>query len=386
MKCKGVTITFLLFVVSSIALDVVGANSEYVSTTVDQGVAVGVDSYWTVERMRNAHPYPMPSLEKPAQGTVTRESVKNPADGDPGVMPGAKPGGGESGVPASTDEQGSSEEGEGRLSAASAELEAFETQGYTLPFPFTMYEENNALRNRYPNITIGRIFFTTSSGFDSSCSGASIGGRAVLTAGHCVSDGSGNWHRNWLFRPGYRDTGAVVQGQKWVGTQAITFTAWHTGGSYCRDVGFIITRDKPTGTLSQVVGALGHAWNWDASHQHWSQFGYPAERTRTAPEYLFNGTKKYVNEASFAEYTADWWTPGFCTPEPVCFGSYMTGGASGGPEILRYDPTGGLYPNGGNWANGVTSTYYLAGRVAGGICMPYFDTAVHDIIVLAQGL
>ena len=64
----------------------------------------------------------------------------------------------------------------------------------------------------------------------------------------------------------------------------------------------------------------------------------------------------------------------------------MTGGASGGPVVYGLDPTGGLYPgvNGGNFANGVNSTYYLGGRVAGGLCSPYFDTSVHNSIEQMQ--
>jgi hypothetical protein len=163
-----------------------------------------------------------------------------------------------------------------------------------------------------------------------------------------------------------------------------TYTAWFNSGSFCRDVGFLITNNQAGLRLSQRVGWLGHAWNWDAQHQHWSQFGYPAERTRTSPEYLFNGKRMFENQASFAEFTAVWWNQS-CSPLPYCFGSYMTGGASGGPEIWKFDPTRGIYPGGGNYANGVTSTYYLSNRVAGGICSPYFDTSVHNFIVQMQG-
>jgi hypothetical protein len=256
------------------------------------------------------------------------------------------------------------------------------TAGYTNPFPFTMYEVNARDIQQSPYRTVGRVFFTTSSGSNSSCSGSSIGGRAVLTAGHCVSAGNGKWHKNWVFRPAYRDAGGVKSIGVWPGSQAWTFKDWHTKSSLCRDVGAIITNNQAGLKLSQKVGALGYAWNQDSTHRHWSAFGYPAERTRTKPEYLFNGTRMFQNEASFAAYSP---VAGSCTPKPPCFGSYLTGGASGGPDIWKFDPTGGIYPKGGNYANGVNSHYYSGGkRVAGGLCTPYFDTSVADFIAMVK--
>lgn len=349
--------------------------------TNDDVTAATIEEYWTDERMRSALPYPMHSPEGPAFDITPSGTVPNRADGEPGLSPGGLPGMEGS---LSTNDSGSSElvplDG-----GVDDTLSLAEPAGYTMPFPFTMYEVHKRNIRKYPYRTIGRLFFTTASGFNSSCSGSSIGGRAVLTAGHCVSDGAGNWHSNWLFRPAYRDDGTTIKSiAKWPSDVAWTYTVWHTQSNFCRDVGFLITKDhKRFGKLSEKVGWLGHAWNWDAEHQHWSQFGYPAERTRTTPEFLFDGTKMYENQASFAEWTAAWWDQQ-CTPEPYCFGSYMTGGCSGGPEIFRLDPTGGIYPGGGNYANGVSSTYYLSGRVAGGICSPYFDTSVHDFIVDMQ--
>ncbi len=49
----------------------------------------------------------------------------------------------------------------------------------------------------------GRVFFTLD-GVEYACSAAVVAGvRAdvVLTAAHCVSDGSGGWAQNWTFIP-----------------------------------------------------------------------------------------------------------------------------------------------------------------------------------------
>jgi hypothetical protein len=360
------------------------AQDAWVTTEIiDDVTAAFTEDYWTDERMRNALPYPMPSPEGPAVDLTPYGSIPNRADGEPGLSSGGLPG--SKGSPA-TNDSGSSvlapfDE------ALDDTLHAPGPHGYHMPFPFTMYEVNKRDVRKYPYKTIGRIFFTAANGNNSSCSGSSIGGRAVLTAGHCVSDGDGNWHSNWIFRPAYRDDGTTIKSiLKWAVSAPWTYTVWHQDGNLCRDVGFLITKTKKQGTLtlSQKVGWLGHAWNRDAQHQHWSSFGYPAEQTRTDPNYNFDGSKMYVNQASFAEFTAAWWGNQECTPEPYCFGSYMTGGASGGPEIWKFDPTFGIYPGGSNYANGVNSTYYLSGRVAGGMCSPYFDTSVRDFIVDMQ--
>lgn len=348
--------------------------------TIRGGDAAAIQEYWTEERMRAAEPYPMPGGAPADSGVTPSDVVPNQADGEPGVSPGALPL-----SEGSTSEMDSGEMDSGFLAELGpGDMEDYGTSqgagvaGYTLPFPFTMYEVNarDIQKSRYR--TVGRIFFTTSTGQNSSCSGSSIGGRAVLTAGHCVSAGNGRWHRNWVFRPAYRDGPPITSIGSWPGVSATTFSVWHRSGNLCRDVGYIIVANQDGKKLSQRVGALGYAWNWDATHQHWSAFGYPAERTRTTPEYLFNGTRMFQNEASFAAYSP---VSGSCTPKPPCFGTYMTGGSSGGPDILKFDPTGGIYPKGGNWANGVNSHYYSGGaRVAGGLCTPYFDSAVRNLI------
>jgi hypothetical protein len=347
--------------------------------------AAAIQEYWTEQRMRAAKPYPMPGGSPADSGITPSDTVPNQADGEPGVSPGALPLSKESPSEMDSGEMDSGEMDSGFLGdLGTGDMEDDSASqgagiaGYTTPFPFTMYEVNARDIQQFPYKTVGRIFFTTATGGNSSCSGSSIGGRAVLTAGHCVSAGNGRWHRNWVFRPAYRDGPPITSIGSWPGVSATTFTAWHNSGSLCRDVGYIITANQGGLKLSQRVGALGYAWNWDSTHQHWSAFGYPAEQTRTNPQYFFNGKRMFQSEASFANYSP---ISGSCTPRPPCFGTYMTGGSSGGPDILKFDPTGGIYPNGGTWANGVNSHYYSGGaRVAGGLCTPYFDTSVRNLI------
>src|SRR5690606_28926049 len=50
----------------------------------------------------------------------------------------------------------------------------------------------------------GKVFFVMA-GRNYVCSGSSNGNNAVLTAGHCVSDGRGKFHTNWMFRPQFKN-------------------------------------------------------------------------------------------------------------------------------------------------------------------------------------
>lgn len=352
MKFKPLLASCLLL--SVLVTPAVLADDMYVCTEEVSVSAESVINYWTEERMKNAIPYPMHSpkgipMLRPA-GTIPV-----PADGEPGSRPG--------GYPKSKESLLSKEIGSPELLPLVEPLGDERTpgdHGYPFPFPFTRYEVLSSLYKTYPYRTIGKVFFTEGSQ-NFVCSGSSIGGRKVLTAGHCVSDGSGNFHTNWAFAPAYRD-GNRPYGT-WAAYKLCTFTAWHNSGEWCRDVGVAVVRDKNGRMLSQRVGWLGFAWNLDSEHMHWNLFGYPAEGAN------FNGERMIQCEASFARWTAAWWDQD-CVPLPQCVGCDMTGGCSGGPWIRHFKP--GVV-GATNYANSVNSTFYLDNRVAGGLCGPYFD-------------
>lgn len=365
MRLKPLLILTSCLLLSVLVGTAVSADDRFVSSGGVGASAEAVENYWTKERMENAVPYPMHS---PAEGTprlFSPGTIPPPADGEPGLSTGGLPG--LRGALSSRDLDPS------ELLPVFKHLDNGLTvgnHGYPFPFPFTRFEVLKKLIKTYPYKTIGKVFFTQGAS-NFVCSGSSIGGRAVLTAGHCVSDGFGNWHTNWMFRPAYYD--GKSKG-KWTANQLWTFTVWHENGEWCRDVGFAIMRDKSGRTLSSKVGWLGFAWNWDSEHMHWNMFGYPVERTRTDPEFFYSGERMIQCQASFAEWTAVWWDQQ-CTPLPQCAGCDMTGGASGGPWIWQFEPG---VAGATNYANSVNSTYYLEDRVAGGFCGPYFDDAVRD--------
>lgn len=57
--------------------------------------------------------------------------------------------------------------------------------------------------SKLPYKAIGKIYFTRA-GINYVCSGVANGNNTVITAGHCVSDGQGHYHTNWIFKPGIK--------------------------------------------------------------------------------------------------------------------------------------------------------------------------------------
>jgi V8-like Glu-specific endopeptidase len=310
MKKFWITAFFLL-------IPLILSAESFVSHRVAESLAA-VEAYWTPERMANAKPQPLGRVE---------------ATLSPGIpMVGAN--------------------------------------GYDYPPPHTTYIWDStkalSLYTQFPFKAMGKIFFTLPSGQDSECSGTSIGGRAVLTAGHCISDGNGTYFTNVMFVPAYSKpskTGTYYKAPfgKWYAEEIWAFEEWHTSKDWCRDVAFIVTKKNAGVTLSQRVGSLGIAVNKSAV-QHWNMFGWPAD-----PPY--DGRFMVQTQASFSSYSQ---TSCGGVASPQGMGTIQTGGCSGGPWVLDLDP----YERGttGNVVNSVNS--FTSGSADYEIFGPYFDDAV----------
>lgn len=337
-------LTVFISMVVVIGLTVSSFAGEFVSTYVQQPTT----EYWTKERMMNAKPYPIPSLGgQPASMESMPEEV---LEGVPGINRGGLPG---ASVLMSEDEYAVI-----RLTGAIQPTDA-----YAYPPPQTTFYVLNTLYGTtssvYPYRAIGKVFFTQG-GTNYVCSGSSIGGRAVLTAGHCVSDGAGNWHTNWKFSPSYRN--GVNPYGLWSAFWLATFTAWHTSGNFCRDVGFAAVSDQGGLKLSEKVGYLGFAWN-QSRIRHFNDFGYPA----ASP---YDGQRMVETQASYNR--TDY--PNGCTPGTTGIGWNQAGGSSGGPWIINFYPgsAGAM-----NYANGVNSYIYTSYPKQ--IYSPYFDSSVKSL-------
>ncbi len=320
-------------------------------------------THWTRERLLNAKPMPMLRSDRPvrprdagappptngslrfAPETLPEGSVLlNPTDGDLLAISGAL-------VP---DDSGSPPKG----IPAPVRIEG---AGYDYPPPQTTFYVLTSLYSVHPYCTVGKVAFYVG-GDGAVCSGSSIGGRAVLTAGHCICS-EGRWHTDWVFIPAYRN-GTAPYGV-WPAFYKTAFTSWLNDGQHCRDVAFAAVVDQGGKKLSKKVGALGIAWDPTTKYTdrlyHWNVFGYPASDP-------FDGYWLVETQASYAETDSD----PECAPDENGIGGIQTGGSSGGPWILDFTPGGG-----GNYANSVNSYHYTSQPYEK--YGPYFDKEVKKL-------
>ena len=152
--------------------------------------------------------------------------------------------------------------------------------------------------------TVGKVFFrNTSTGKDSSCSGAVVNSdskRLVMTAGHCIHGGNkGTWHTNWIFVPDYHDglrPFGVFPARTFRTTpEWIKYGA--TAQGFQNDYGFVTTHDgSQGGQLANIVGGNGIRIGGASFQAH--ILAYPGNKQngqymwrcdgRTSP-YLYNG-------------------------------------------------------------------------------------------------
>ncbi len=281
-----------------------------------------IEAYWTPERMANAKAYPLGKVVGDRAGASPAAVVTN----------------------------------------------------YDYPPPHTTYTWDStkalSLYTQHPFKAMGKLFFTDDEGDDSVCSGTSIGGRAVLTAGHCISNGKGTYFTNVMFVPAYskpNKEGKYYNAPfgKWYAEEIWTFDEWHRSKSWCRDVAFVVVKKNLNMTLSQRVGSLGIAVN-KPQVQHWNTFGWPAD-----PPY--DGRYMVQTQASFSALASDR-SSITCTDVlvPQGIGTVMTGGSSGGPWVLDLDP----YERGtsGNVVNSLNSFSWDGANDE--LFGPYFDDEV----------
>ncbi len=306
-------------------------------------------AYWTQERMLNAKPYPYNGIPGKAPPRVpdTEDEPVGPPGADKGSL--------------RTLDSVLMSDDEFDALAFTGAFEASVTSasdGYDYPPPHTTFYVLSSLYSTYPYRTIGKVFFSLN-GSNYVCSGSSIGNKAVLTAGHCVSDGGKKkWATNWTFVPAYKN-GNKPYGT-WPAFWLTTFTAWLNNGQWGRDVGFATVTNQGGKTLAKTVGLLGFAWNYSRK-QHWNVFGYPAGSP-------WNGEWMVETQASYATVYAG------ASPDTTGVGTSQRPGFSGGPWILKFVP-GDSGAN--NYANGVNSMYFFDSPDE--IFSPYFDTSVKNL-------
>ena len=189
----------------------------------------------------------------------------------------------------------------------------------------TVFDTDN---QSFPQKVVGVLFFDDPAGNPMLCSASLVNKRVLLTAGHCVATGRGQWHKNFLWVPGYLD-GTAPYGVA-SGEYVLTLSPWFNNGNFAFDVAFMLIVE-PKG---EELGWLGFMAGGSPNSKVWRQNGYPA-----APPY--DGQKLTINTSAYGARECATGNP--CA---IVVGSPLTGGSSGGPWI--YEEGGVLYANGLN--------------------------------------
>jgi V8-like Glu-specific endopeptidase len=214
----------------------------------------------------------------------------------------------------------------------------------------------------YPLSTVGKVFFTNSSGQNFVCSGtavASLNQSVVDTAGHCLY-WQGGWTQNIIFCPLY-DNGNTPHGC-WAARETQVPSDWIGAGpnDLHHDFGMAIVAANDQGALTDMVGGAGWASNQPIKQPFYA-YGYPAA-------YPFDGQTRQSCEGGVGK---SWQLAGGTVISIPC---NMTGGSSGGPWFIKIN--GNWYLNG---HNDFTSTIQ-----PGHMFSPYYDDTWYALYDKAQ--
>lgn len=214
--------------------------------------------------------------------------------------------------------------------------------------------------------TVGKIFFSDASGRDYVCSGTAVvsANKSVVdTAGHCLYGDSG-WMKNVIFCPLY-DHGQTPYGC-WAARELLVPADWESAASLNdlhHDMGSIVVAPNDAGSLTDVVGGAGWAYNQKANQPFYA-YGYPAG-------YPFDGQ---AQKSCDAGSNGILWQHGGGTV--VSIPCNMTGGSSGGGWFIQ---------SGGQWyLNGHND--FTSSMKRGHMFSPYYDDTWYAMYNKAQDL
>ena len=309
-------------------------------------------AYWTPERMANAKPMPLPTVDPAIAAAVS--SPLRPAG--PARF---SPAGGLPKASLTTTERSPSETSE--MLNRSDEAIQPTTSPFSYEYPFTNYRP--PVVNAFPYAAVGKLFFVIPAGAsepagDYVCS-ASVFNNAysVITARHCVFDyATGITYNSWVFYPGYNSGPNAAYGNGWTPNQWIT---WVSGAAtFDYDIAMFQMHDNngtgcngSSGTkpVGDYTSWFGWYYGGDFTERQWDVFGYPA----AAP---FAGAHLWQDEAATGAVNPLGYN------NVIEIGNPQTGGTSGGPWIIGLNPLSQSIPapsnnstGGGNFINGLNS-------------------------------
>jgi V8-like Glu-specific endopeptidase len=332
-----------------------GTNQASSETSDEAARVQAVKDYWTPDRLASAIPMPVPR--------VAPEDV-NPSAAPLSVEP-LHVGGG--GLPSYRDTTTTESSSERFPLSQGVDVSADATPaplGFNYEMPFNNFRAGN--RNTYPYSAIGKLFFVVPPGNSEApgnyvCSAAvAIKTYIVVTARHCVFDiGSKKFYTNWVFYPGWNNGSDSALHGAWIPSGIVTWVSASTLSITTGwDIAMMDMHDSTgtgcggdTGrTIGSYTGWLGYSYGGDYSQRQWNIFGYP-QGSPFEGNYLYqdNGATGAVNPLGSTNI--------------VEAGNPQTGGTSGGPWVIGFDPGNATDPNpinntnptSKNLANGVNS-------------------------------
>uniref|UniRef100_UPI0035E461AA trypsin-like serine peptidase n=1 Tax=Nonomuraea endophytica TaxID=714136 RepID=UPI0035E461AA len=211
--------------------------------------------------------------------------------------------------------------------------------------------------------TTGRVFLTVG-GVDFVCSAGTVKSAnrdVVVTAGHCVKDGAGEWADNWTFVPGYQEGGGQPYGA-YTARRMFVAGPWSRSGDDSYDVGMVALNTSRGKHVADVVGTQEIAFNGSRGGQAYG-FGYPADPPYDG-ERLFYCAGRLRNDP-------------YGQTRDQGLGCDMTAGSSGGPWLTRFDAATGK-----GIVTSVSSFKYSDDQ--GTMYGPYFGDSARALFTTAQ--
>jgi V8-like Glu-specific endopeptidase len=317
--------------------------------------AKAAQAFWTPSELSSARPMPMPKLD-PESIRSNAAPLINGAKAEPMII-------GKGGLPSIHVAPSDDQQEPFSLNRGTDTTAEFtpETVGFNYEMPFNNYKTQN--NTAYPYTAMGKLFFTIPEGASEPagtyvCSAAvAVDGHTLVTARHCMFDYStGKWYSNWTFYPGWASGPDNSLHGGWTVNFAYTWTSNASGWDY--DIGLLSMHDSTGrgcgGDSGSVIGSytgwLGYSYGGDFSQRQWNVFGYPQE----AP---FAGNNLYQDNAATGTLNP------LGTTNVIEVGNPQTGGTSGGPWVIGFNPNDANTPapnsntntGGFNLINGVNS-------------------------------
>ena len=299
------------------------------ATATTQADQQRIRQYWTTRRMRGA----TPAAKLVDDAGSSQRSAGRSERGEPATVPPASP------------------------ASAHAGNRAGAGTTATAPEKGASWEGGGAVTR-----TTGKVFFTLG-GQDYVCSGSAVNSDnkdVVLTAGHCVNEGPGEYASKWMFAPGY-DHGKTPYGE-WTSRTLLTTQQWKNNGNISYDVGFAVMNTLNGQHLVAAVGGQGIAFNQPRGELMYS-FGYPAAPPYDGQDLIYCAGTVHDDPTGQTNDQG--------------MGCDMTGGSSGGPWFIDFDAATGT-----GLLNSVNSFVYR--NDPGTMYGPYFGTEIQEVYSQAE--